>query len=101
MPLPETSKCCNASFHIDKLPSGYPPNTKPTDPRVPEETWWMKYAEGNWVGLSSVPTILAEQRRRTLSEITQFVELVAENAFLEGMRMQVQTILNHLESLKK
>lgn len=45
--------------------------TKNPPERVEQKEWWMKYAEGNWVGLSSVEKIIAEAITRRDAEILE------------------------------
>jgi len=73
-----------------------------------ETTWWRKYAEGNWVGLSSIPTIIAEAEKRghdaamkeVDEEITEIMRKISNTSGFE--RADAFTILLALrERLKK
>lgn len=38
------------------------------DPEEEEKDWWMKYAEGNWIGLSSIPEIIEIATKRGIEQ---------------------------------
>lgn len=57
--------------------------TKNPPERVEQKEWWMKYAEGNWVGLSSVEKIIAEAVARRDTEILEMVEWMKKHEFAE------------------
>jgi len=97
MPLPETSKCCNASFHVEGGDEGtnhYECDAcgKPTDPRVHEEKEnHQKFLEQElWIELNRlynkndprtqeawdmhVEPLLAEQQRRERLRILTIIK---------------------------
>lgn len=63
----------------------HPPGTKPKDFVRTEATeqpveWWMKYSEGNWVGLAFIPAIIAEARKKAFGECRSIVEAINQKA---------------------
>jgi len=74
--------------------------------------WWMKYAEGNWIGLSFIPKIIAEANRRQLEEIRGIVEKmkwandhqreklpISEHARSDGWSSSLDAVLEKIKEI--